>query len=91
MGKSTSVKREIRFQQWIQQVKEYNERPDGMSMSAWCKTRGIAQSTFATRLQKVQVRYQLNPLNSQYHQSPLCQLLLNYQLPNTHVKTSQQL
>ena len=23
MGKSTSVKREIRFQQWIQQVKEY--------------------------------------------------------------------
>lgn len=38
MGKSTSVKREIRFQQWIQQVKEYNERPDGMSMSAWCKT-----------------------------------------------------
>ena len=51
MGKSTSVKREIRFQQWIQQVKEYNERPDGMSMSAWCKTRGIAQSTFATRLQ----------------------------------------
>ena len=51
MGKSTSVKREIRFQQWIQQVKEYNERPDGMSMSAWCKSRGIAQSTFATRLQ----------------------------------------
>ena len=36
MGKSTSVKREIRFQQWIQQVKEYNERPDGMSMSVWC-------------------------------------------------------
>ena len=56
MGKSTSVKREIRFQQWIQQVKEYNERPDGMSMSAWCKSRGIAQSTFATRLQKVQDR-----------------------------------
>ncbi|MFR3342785.1 MAG: hypothetical protein ACLTS6_00855 [Anaerobutyricum sp.] len=97
MGKSTSVKREIRFQQWIQQVKEYNERPDGMSMSAWCKTRGIAQSTFATRLQRFRtdawnhVRYQLNPLNSQYHQSQLCQLLLNYQLPNTHVKTSQQL
>ncbi|MEQ2685299.1 hypothetical protein, partial [Agathobacter rectalis] len=44
------------FQQWIQQVKEYNERPDGMSMSAWCKSRGIAQSTFATRLQKVQDR-----------------------------------
>ena len=97
MGKSTSVKREIRFQQWIQQVKEYNERPDGMSMSAWCKTRGIAQSTFATRLQKVQDRclescqISADPLNSQYHQSPLCQLLLNYQLPNTHVKTSQQL
>lgn len=49
MGKSTSVKREIRFQQWIQQVKEYNERPDGMSMSAWCKTRGIAQSNTLTK------------------------------------------
>ena len=36
------------------------------------------------------VRYQLNPLNSQYYQSPLYQLLLNYQLPHTHVKTSQQ-
>ena len=97
MGKSTSVKREIRFQQWIQQVKEYNERPDGMSMSAWCKTRGIAQSTFATRLQKVQDRClescQISAESSELSVSsePLCQLLLNYQLPNTHVKTSQQL
>jgi transposase len=34
MGKSTSVKREIRFQQWIQQVKEYNERPDSIAETA---------------------------------------------------------
>lgn len=56
MSKAVSVKRELRFQQWVQQVKEYNERPEGMSMSAWCKQNGVAPSTFATRLQKVQDR-----------------------------------
>ena len=97
MGKSTSVKREIRFQQWIQQVKEYNERPDGMSMSPGVN-HGELRSLHLQHAYKRfrpdawnHVRYQLNPLNSQYHQSPLCQLLLNYQLPHAHVKTSQQL
>lgn len=56
MSKSTSVTRELRFQQWVQQVQEFNARPLGMSMAAWCKQQGIAQSTFLTRLHKVQDR-----------------------------------
>ena len=72
MGKSTSVKREIRFQQWIQQVKEYNERPDGMSMSAWCKSRGIAQSTFATRLQSLLISWIIPLKNWKYSVSQRC-------------------
>ena len=56
MGNAVSVKRELRFQQWVQQVKEYNSRPEGMSMTVWCKQQGIALSTFATRLHKVQDR-----------------------------------
>ena len=53
MGKSTSVKREIRFKQWIQQVKEYNERPDGMSMSAWC----LAHYLLVVRLSYHQISF----------------------------------
>lgn len=57
MSKSVSVKREVRFQQWVDQVKEFNSRPSGMSMNAWCRMKGISPSTFATRLHKVQDRY----------------------------------
>lgn len=48
MGKSTSVKREIRFQQWIQQVKEYNERSaDEESDMAECFLQAFfGQTTF---------------------------------------------
>ena len=53
MGKSTSVKREIHFKQWIQQVKEYNERPDGMSMSAWC----LAHYLLVVRLSYHQISF----------------------------------
>jgi len=56
MSKSTSVTRELRFQQWVQQVQEFNARPSGMSMATWCKQQGIAPSTFSTRLHKVQDR-----------------------------------
>lgn len=56
MSKSATVKRDIRFQQWILQVQEFNERPEGMSMTTWCKLHNIPVSTFTTRLHKVQDR-----------------------------------
>ena len=54
MSKSATFKQSIRFQEWVMQVQEFNARPEGMSMTAWCKQKGIAPSTFATRLHKVQ-------------------------------------
>lgn len=54
MSKSTTLKRDIRFQQWVQQVQEFNKRPEGMSMTTWCKLHDIPVSTFTTRLHKVQ-------------------------------------
>ena len=56
MSKSATVKRDVRFQQWVLQVQEYNERPEGMTMTTWCKLHGIPISTFTTRLHKVQDR-----------------------------------
>lgn len=56
MSKPVSVKKEIRFQQWVQHVREFNARPEGMLMTAWCKEQGISPSTFTTRLRKVQDR-----------------------------------
>ena len=57
MSKSATLKHSIRFQEWVAQVEEFNARPEGMSMTAWCKQQGIAVSTFITRLHKVQDRY----------------------------------
>lgn len=54
MSKSATLKRDIRFQQWVQQVQEFNKRPEGMSMTTWCKLHDIPVSTFTTRLHKVQ-------------------------------------
>ena len=54
MSKSATLTKDIRFQQWVAQVQAFQSRPSGMSMTAWCKQKGIAPSTFATRLHKVQ-------------------------------------
>lgn len=56
MTKAVSLKKELRFQQWVDQVAEFNSRPAGMSMTTWCKQQGVATSTFITRLHKVQDR-----------------------------------
>lgn len=57
MSKSATLTKDIRFQQWVEQVQEFQSRPSGMSMTAWCKEQGIAVSTFVTRLHKVQDKY----------------------------------
>ena len=57
MSKSATVKRELRFKQWLHQVQEFNARPEGMSMTTWCRQNNIAPSTFSTRLRKVQDRF----------------------------------
>jgi len=71
MSKSATLKRDIRFQQWIQQVQEFNNRPKGMSMTTWCKEHDIPLSTFTTRLHKVQDRclekIELTPVISPNH------------------------
>lgn len=56
MSKSVTAKREARFRQWVQQVKDFNARPEGMSMAKWCELNGVPISTFSTRLRKVQDR-----------------------------------
>lgn len=56
MSKSAIITRDVRFQQWVEQVKQFNARPSGMSMTSWCRENGISVSTFATRLHKVQDR-----------------------------------
>ena len=57
MSKSATLKHSIRFQEWVAQVQEFNARPEGMSMTAWCKQQGMPVSTFMTRMHKVQDAY----------------------------------
>ncbi len=57
MSKSATLKHSIRFQEWVAQVEEFNARPEGMSMTAWCKQQGMPVSTFVTRMHKVQDAY----------------------------------
>lgn len=57
MSKAANIRRSMRIQQWIEQVREYNQRPEGESMTFWCKRKGIPTTTFATRLHKVQELY----------------------------------
>ena len=54
MNKTTTVKKRLRYQQWIDEVKDYNLRPAGMSTRTWCEQRGVKPSTFYGHLRHVQ-------------------------------------
>ncbi len=57
MNKSAQLKKELRYQQWLAEVQEYNSRPAGMSVRKWCSLKGIKAPTFYDHLRKVQEYY----------------------------------
>lgn len=54
MKSTTSlVTRQCLLQQWASQIRECNQRPDGMSVSEWCSQHGITKTNYYYRLRQV--------------------------------------
>ena len=43
---TTAVAADYRLQQWIQLVKECQNRPSDMTVEQWCDTKGISKSNY---------------------------------------------
>lgn len=54
MKSTTSlIARQCRIQEWAGQVKECNQRPEGMSVDEWCQQHDITKTTYYYRLRQV--------------------------------------
>lgn len=52
-SKSVTITKQLRYQKWVEEVRACNNRPDGMSVRAWCKENGINPPTYYDHLHKV--------------------------------------
>ena len=50
---TTAVAADYRLQQWVQLVKECQNRPFDMTVEQWCDTKGISQSNYYYRLRRI--------------------------------------
>ena len=57
MKNSAALKRQMRYQQWVEEVKDFNARPKDMTVREWCAIHDIKPPTFYDHLRKVQEVY----------------------------------
>ncbi|MGL5437089.1 MAG: IS66 family insertion sequence element accessory protein TnpA [Lachnospiraceae bacterium] len=57
MEQTTMVAAQYRLQKWAEQVKECNNRPQGMRVSEWCEHHGITKANYYYRLKQVRKAY----------------------------------
>ncbi|MDE5590802.1 MAG: IS66 family insertion sequence element accessory protein TnpB [Acetatifactor sp.] len=54
MNSTTSlVARQYRLNQWAEQIRDCQNRPDGMAVSEWCSLHGIIKASYYYRLKQV--------------------------------------
>lgn len=54
MSSQTSlVARQVRLRQWADQIRECNNRPEGMSVDVWCAQQGITKANYYYRVKQV--------------------------------------
>ena len=54
MNSQTSlVARQVRLNEWAEQVRDCQNRPQGMSVDAWCELNNIKKANYYWRLRKV--------------------------------------
>ncbi len=53
MSPTTMVATQFRLQEWAAQIKECQERPEGMSIAEWCSCNGITKANYYYRLRCV--------------------------------------
>ncbi len=57
MSNSATLKKQLRYQQWIEEVKDFNSRPKDMTVREWCALHDIKPPTFYDHLRRVQDFY----------------------------------
>ena len=57
MKNSAALKRQMRYQQWVEEVKDFNARPKDMTVREWCAIHNIKPPTFYDHLRRVQDYY----------------------------------
>lgn len=54
MNSTTSlVAKQYRINQWAEQIRDCQNRPDGMSVSEWCSLHGLTKANYYYRLRQV--------------------------------------
>ena len=54
MATQTSlVAQQVRIRQWAEQIRECQNRPEGMDVSTWCKQNYITKANYYYRLRRV--------------------------------------
>ena len=54
MKNSAALKRQMRYQQWVEEVKDFNSRPKDMTVREWCAIHDIKPPTFYDHMRRVQ-------------------------------------
>ena len=49
VSKGSEVATRIKHEKWLQDIRDCNARPAGMSLTAWCRQHGISTSTYYWR------------------------------------------
>lgn len=66
MKNSAALKRQMRYQQWVEEVKDFNSRPKDMTVREWCSIHDIKPPTFYDHMRRVQDFYagQIQPIDN---------------------------
>lgn len=70
-SETTLVAAQYRLQEWAAQIKECQDRPEGMRVTDWCASRGISKANYYYRLRRVRAAC-LENLPPQTHQQIVC-------------------
>ena len=63
-SKKTTIAEHYRLQQWAAQIKDCQNRPEGMRITEWCIQNGITKGNYYYRLRRVREAY-LNGLTKE--------------------------
>lgn len=50
MSKTSLVARQVRLQQWAEDIRSCSQRPEGTTVSEWCAEHGLNKATYYWRL-----------------------------------------
>lgn len=52
-SQTSLVAEQVRLQQWAEQIRSCQNRPEGMDVAAWCNQNGITKANYYYRLRRV--------------------------------------